>query len=164
MRETRAPGQSGQPQQLLIRGYSGTPQSRHSEIRTPRYRGQFLQSQILHLCTFQPQKSGHPDNLDTFLGPQGVRIRGAPLYLLLLTLFWFEIPGILISEDVDCSLLCARQTLSAGVSGCGPEVRVVETGVATVAEEGGTEGGWRGRDYRHAFTQRMEHFKTLFIH
>ena len=29
------------------------------KIRTPRYRGQFLLSQILHLCTFQPLKSGH---------------------------------------------------------------------------------------------------------
>ena len=35
--------------------------------------GQFLPSQILHLCTFQTLKSGH------FLGPQGVRIRGVPL-------------------------------------------------------------------------------------
>ena len=30
--------------------YCGTPQSGHSEIRTPRYRGQFLPSQILRFC------------------------------------------------------------------------------------------------------------------
>ena len=52
-------------------------------IRTPRYRGQFLPSQILHLCTFQPLKSGLLANQDTFWGPQGVRIRGVPLYVTL---------------------------------------------------------------------------------
>ena len=53
-----------------------TPQSGHSEIRTPRYRGQFLLSVILHLCTFQPLKSGHPTNQDTFWGPKVSGIEG----------------------------------------------------------------------------------------
>ena len=52
------------------------PQSGHSEIRTPRYRGQFLPSQILHLCTFQPLKSGHPANQGTFLGPKVSKLEG----------------------------------------------------------------------------------------
>ena len=50
-----------------------TPQSGHSEIRTPRYRGQFLLSQILQLCTFQP---GHTANQDTFLGPKVSGLEG----------------------------------------------------------------------------------------
>ena len=63
---------------IITYNYSGTPQSGHSEIRTPRYtcRGQFLPSQILHLCTFQPLESGHPANQDTFLGTKVSGLEG----------------------------------------------------------------------------------------
>ena len=67
----------------MYHDYSGTPQSGHSEIRTPRYRGQFLPSQILHLRTFQSLKSGHPDNQDTFLVPKVSRLEGFHYYCYL---------------------------------------------------------------------------------
>ena len=57
--------------------YSGIPQSGHSEIRTLRYRGQFLPSQILHLCSFQPLKSGHPANQDPIGGPKVSGLEGS---------------------------------------------------------------------------------------
>ena len=61
----------------LLLMYSGPPHSGHSEIRTTRYRGQFLLSQILHLCTFQPLKSGQFANQDTFMGPKVSGLEGS---------------------------------------------------------------------------------------
>ena len=62
--------QSGGLIEMMCSSYSVSPQSGYSEKRSPRYRGQHLPSQILHLCTSQPLKSGRPANQNTFSAPR----------------------------------------------------------------------------------------------